>query len=249
MHQACPVCAADSYPLDVVDFNRSCIEGGGKFLPLSGVPIYYFLCEACAFCFAPAICQWPISEFENRIYNDEYREVDPHYVYRRPLANANVLINWFADKYKQIRHLDYGGGTGLLSATLRDAGWNSNSYDPFTNKDVKPECMGQFNLITAYEVFEHVPDPKALINSMSALLEPDGVVLFSTILSDGHIKLNQRINWWYAAPRNGHISLFSKKSLTILVKREGFSLGSFSEGHHILWKTLPSWAQQLIAPS
>jgi len=81
---------------------------------------------------------------------------------------------------------------------------------------------------------------------ISTLLAPEGMVLFSTLVSDGHIKHNQRINWWYAAPRNGHISLFSKQSLSILAEREGFSFGSFSPGFHILWKSLPSWAQPFI---
>ncbi|MFI4938882.1 MAG: class I SAM-dependent methyltransferase [Burkholderiales bacterium] len=247
MQQTCPVCGAVSHALDVVDFNKSCIESDNKFLPLSGIPIYYFLCEECAFCFAPEICQWPVSEFESKIYNEAYIEVDPDYVDARPRNNAANLIGMFGDMGKQFRHLDYGGGGGLLSAVLRDAGWNSHSYDPFANKDVRPEDLGRFDLISAFEVFEHVPDPVALMQGLGALLAPDGAVLFTTLLSDENIKHNQRLNWWYAAPRNGHISLFSTKSLSILVQRDGFSFDSLSAGVHILWKNSPPlWAQQFI---
>jgi hypothetical protein len=35
--------------------------------------------------------------------------------------------------------------------------------------------------------------------------------MFSTLLSDGNIKLGQKLTWWYASPRNGHISLFSRR--------------------------------------
>jgi hypothetical protein len=40
-------------------------------------------------------------------------------------------------------------------------------------------------------------------------------VLFSTLLSDGEIVRGRPLRWWYAAPRNGHISLFSAQSLRL----------------------------------
>ncbi len=55
---ACPVCASIATALDVVDFNKSCEEQKGSYLQLSGIPIYYFLCDNCNFCFAPEICAW-----------------------------------------------------------------------------------------------------------------------------------------------------------------------------------------------
>ena len=51
--------------------------------------------------------------------------------------------------------------------------------------------MGRFNLITSFEVFEHVPDVNHLISTLSSLVEEDGIVLFSTYLSDGKIARNQ----------------------------------------------------------
>ena len=91
----CPVCNSNSAPLDVVDFNKSCEELRQKYLPLSQKPIYYFLCENCHFCFAPEIYNWTISEFEEKIYNNQYIEIDPDYVENRPTANAKHLIHLF----------------------------------------------------------------------------------------------------------------------------------------------------------
>ena len=76
--------------------------------------------------------------------------------------------------------------------------------------------MGKFNLITAYEVFEHVPDVNVLMKNLTEAMTEDCLILFSTLALDENIKKNRRITWWYASPRNGHISLFSKKSLAIL---------------------------------
>lgn len=242
----CPICSDYCAALDVVDFNKSCEEVRGKFLELSGIPIYYYRCNGCQFCFAPEIARWGTLEFAERIYNEDYMLVDPDYQDTRPRGNAKSLISTFGEQGRSIRHLDYGGGAGLLSQLLNEAGWNSVSYDPFANRDVDAGTLGQFDLITAYEVFEHVPDVNELMARLSALLAPEGVVLFSTLLSDGNIVPGQRLTWWYASPRNGHISLYSKKSLGLLGAQQGFNFASFSEVFHMYGKQVPDWAKHLI---
>ncbi|MCK9382478.1 MAG: class I SAM-dependent methyltransferase [Sulfuritalea sp.] len=242
----CPVCEGACSFLDVVDFNKSCEEVRGKFLDLTGVPIYYAYCSNCSFCFAPEIAAWTLEEFEERIYNEEYILVDPDYVAIRPEANAAGLISMFGERAISIKHLDYGGGSGVLADVLKKSGWQSVSYDPFVDRNVSVDQLGKFDLITAFEVFEHVPDVQQLMSNLRSLLAPDGVILFSTLLSDANIHVNQRISWWYASPRNGHISLFSRNSLTNLAEQSGFNFGSFSEGSHIFCKEVPAWASHII---
>ena len=243
---ACPICQAACTLLDVVDFNRACNEGGATFRADAGVPIHYYLCGQCGFCFAPEFSSWRLEDFEARIYNDDYVQVDPDYLDARPRANAGSLLSTFGNRGPAIRHLDYGGGSGLLSKTLREAGWRSASYDPFVDREVRPRQLGAFELITAYEVFEHVPDVRQLITNLSQLLAADGIVLFSTLLSDGNLHAAQRLTWWYAAPRNGHISLFSGKSLALLGASERFKFGSFSTNLHVYWRRVPPWAAHIL---
>lgn len=245
---ACPVCAATTSLLDVVDFNKSCEEARGMYLPLAGVPVYYSLCDQCGFCFAPELHRWSINEFSTRIYNDDYKQVDPDYLDARPRANAQMLAAMFANQVLAIRHLDYGGGNGVLSGELFAAGWDSTSYDPFVDGPLRAD-LGRFNLVTSFEVFEHVPDVNHLVTTLASLVDDDGMVLFSTLLSDGIIARNQRIQWWYASPRNGHISLFSRRSLALLGKKEGFELVSFSPNLHAFWRKLPTWAAAVLKPA
>ena len=242
----CPICDALSAPLDVVDFNKSCAESRGIYLPLTGIPIYYSLCDKCGFCFAPEMYEWTLDEFEQRVYNDQYVDVDPDYVHKRPSLSAGALVEMFGKSGMGISHLDYGGGHGLLSDLMRDSGWKSASYDPFVDRAMRVDQLGKYDLITAFEVFEHVPDVKRLANELSMLLVPEGIVLFSTLLSDGHIQRQQRLSWWYASPRNGHISLFSANSLQTFAAGAGFHCRSFSEGFHVLWKIVPAWAAHLF---
>lgn len=239
----CPVCSAACSLLDVVDLNKSCEEQRGKRLLLAGVPIYYALCGACGFCFAPQMHVWPLDKFEALIYNDDYVLVDPDHLNVRPRANA--LRSMFPNA-SGIRHLDYGGGRGLLAKLLRESNWQSASYDPFVDRTTRPAQLGEFELITAFEVFEHVPDVQALMSDLRSLLSTDGLILFSTLLSDGKINPEQRLGWWYASPRNGHISLFSRKSLAILAQNSGFNFGSFSDGFHVFFRVVPPWAAHII---
>jgi SAM-dependent methyltransferase len=243
---SCPICDGTCIPLDVVDFNKSCEEIRGKFLRLSGISIYYYICNQCGFCFAPEFSKWELKDFEEKIYNEDYIEVDPDYKKLRPEANAKNLVNMFRGKEAEIQHLDYGGGNGLLSNILRGSGWRSSTYDPFVNRGIDLTVLGRFNLITAFEVFEHVPDVNKLFSQLKSLLEGEGIILFSTLLSDGNIMHNQRINWWYASPRNGHISLFSKNSLNVFARKHSFFVGSFNSGFHVLGRQIPQWASHII---
>ncbi len=241
----CPVCGTATSLLDAVDLNKSCEEARGRFLPVAGVPIQYYLCDQCGFCLAPEMYRWSIEDFSARIYNDDYKLVDPDYLDARPRANAHMLASMFANHLLDIRHLDYGGGNGVLSAELFAAGWNSLSYDPFVDGTWRND-LGTFNLVTSFEVFEHVPDVRHLISTLSSLVDDDGMVLFSTLLSDGNVARNQRLQWWYASPRNGHISLFSRRSLALLGQMEGFELVSFSPNLHAFWRRVPSWAADIF---
>jgi SAM-dependent methyltransferase len=249
LKHVCPVCQGECTLLDVVDMNKSCEEVRGKFFKLSGIPVYYALCGSCGFCFAPEISNWSLEEFEEKIYNAEYSLVDPDYIESRPKDNARNLISMFGDKAHTLKHLDYGGGGGLLASLLNKSNWQSLSYDPFVDIHVDIEQLGKFDLISAFEVFEHVPDMKGLMKNMHTLLAPGGIVLFSTLLSDGNIMANQRINWWYAAPRNGHISLYSKKSLAILAQDNGLNVGSISDGFYIFYTKIPVWASHIMIKS
>ena len=53
-----PICGGAATAQAVVDFNKSRIEGSGTFLPLTGIPISYYLCQKCGFCWAPEMNAW-----------------------------------------------------------------------------------------------------------------------------------------------------------------------------------------------
>jgi SAM-dependent methyltransferase len=203
------------------------------------------MCIVCGFCFAPEIQAWSREQFAESIYNDGYANVDPDYVSDRPLNNARQIDEAFGNNKQHLRHLDYGGGSGLLSATLRDHGWDSTSYDPFVDPAADVRKLGTYDLLTAFEVFEHVPDVHVLLDDLATLCREDGLILFSTLVSDGEIVRGSKLTWWYASPRNGHISLFSSKSLKLWMAGKGLNAASINPGIHAAFRKLPEWASHL----
>ena len=247
---ACPVCAGATRCHDVVDFNKHGSESRGVLLPLSGRPVYYARCGACGFCFAPELHRWSAEDMSRHIYNDGYAAVDPDYIEARPQASARQLQGMFTQlATNQVPHLDYGSGSGRLAELLRERGWNSSAYDPFVPGALVPTPGQRFGLITAYEVFEHVADLQALTHFLRDHLAPDGLLVFSTLLSDGAIQPGKRLDWWYAAPRNGHISLFSQKSLMLVLQQCGMAgYARLAPAFHIACRQQwPAWALHLVS--
>lgn len=243
----CLACGGTAYLLDVVDFNKSCNAHKGYIVPLSGIPVYYVMCDSCNFCFAPQFQSWSDQEFLDKIYNQDYIKFDPEFEEIRPRSNFNLIQSLFGDSKDCIKHLDYGAGNGRLSEMLtREAGWTSLPYDPFPFSNLNLDTLGRFNLITAFEVFEHCPNIDALFSRLQRLLDESGMIFFTTQTLDGHLVEGSRITWWYASPRNGHVTLFSQRSLMVLGAKYGLNFVSFGSAHHCYYKQFPSWAHRLL---
>jgi 2-polyprenyl-6-hydroxyphenyl methylase/3-demethylubiquinone-9 3-methyltransferase len=239
---ACKVCGTDSPLVGVVDFHKSCIEQQGKRLAMSGRPIYYRRCTRCGFLFTTALDGWDFEAFRQNIYNDEYVLVDPDYVEARPAGNAAMIAGAFPDAKGSMTVLDYGGGAGLLAARLREQGFAATTWDPFSGFDAMP--AERFDLITCFEVMEHVPFPQKTVAEMVGLMKRPGAILFSTLVQPAGFD-QVGLSWWYAAPRNGHISIYSTAALALLFQPYGLKVGSFNEGLHIAYGEIPAFTRHL----
>ncbi len=183
----CQVCQSNALPIDVVDFNKSCDLANATGAPLSGIPVYYFLCGTCGFLFAAEMQQWSPAEFSDKVYNAQYMLIDPDYAALRPRQNAEFIETRLGSVKTQLKHLDFGSGNGGLCRILRRHGWNSTSYDPYAEPGtVLPE--GKYDLVTAFEVIEHAPDVNQVMAVLSGLLAPGGAILLTTSLSDGQLQ-------------------------------------------------------------
>jgi Methyltransferase domain len=242
----CKICGSATALYGVVDFNKSRAEANGFRLPLSGVPIYYRRCANCAFLFTDAFDDWSDEQFKAHIYNDGYGEVDPDYQAVRPQANAGMVKQLWGPHKQETGVLDYGGGNDAFCAALRAAGFPvAVSYDPMVPAYARrPE--GKFQLVTCFETLEHLPDPLGGIGLLAECVAEPGLAHISTYAQPADFD-NTGVNWWYVAPRNGHISIFSRKALALAFGRHGYKTVSLSDNLHFAFRTLPSFAEQLRA--
>jgi len=240
----CKCCGGDAALFGTVDFNKSCEERRGLLLPSLGIPIAYHRCLRCEFLFTAAMDRFSRQDFLDHIYNSEYVRVDPDYVEHRPLDTAKGFAAAFPAR-RDISVLDYGGGNGRCAQALRSAGFaDVTTYDPFVPQFAdRPDR--QFDCILCTEVLEHSDRPAETLNDIVGLLRPEGLVLFSTLLQPADIT-GQGVKWWYLAPRNGHISLFTSATLNAVLTPLAFHCRSLSSNIHLAWSHVPAFARHLI---
>ncbi len=240
----CKICDGSAPLIGVVDFHKSCIELNGKKLSLSGIPIYYRRCQRCGFLFTTAFDDWSHGAFTRHIYNADYEIVDPDYELARPAANARLICQWLSRARSEIHILDYGGGNGKFAELLRKSGYAAMSYDPFTKDSDRPSA--KFEVITSFEVLEHSHTPRDTVADIASLLAEGGIIICSTLLQPENFG-NVGLSWWYVGPRNGHISIHSRASLTRLFGEIGFKLASNANNNlHVAFTSLPPFAADLL---
>ena len=237
--KSCKICDGPSPLVGVVDFHKSCLEFGQTYLTLAGIPIYYRRCRQCGFLFTTAFDDWSPQGFARHVYNADYIVVDPDYQRVRPEGNVGLVKRLLTNATRGVRILDFGGGNGTLAGLLRQSGYAAETYDPFTSDNGKPTT--KFDVITCFEVFEHTPSPRDTLAEIVSLLHDGGLIIISTLLQPSQMG-NRDLNWWYIAPRNGHISIHSRGSLTRLFDGFGFKLvGQADQNVHIAYASPPSF--------
>jgi len=213
------------------DFNRSCLDHIKPVFPPSGELVDYFQCLDCGLIFTVFFDHMNAAEMARRIYNDDYVLVDPEFESTRPRFFARLLDCIEPGTRGQIRLLDFGGGRGGLARLLHGSGFAClDSYDPFFGETALPARL--YDLITAFEVFEHADDPIGTASMASSLLAPSGLILFST-----HLQPATGVEtWWYIAPRNGHISIHTRRSLLAIARRLHLGYLPIDDGLHAFYR-------------
>jgi hypothetical protein len=175
---------------------------------------------------------------------------DPHWLaeaYQSAIAEEDLGSLWRAVRYSKAvkslinlggfdrggRFLDFGGGFGLFVRQMRDLGYDFRYHDAHCENlfargfDANLERDAPFEIITAFEVFEHLVDPLATIERLASMTL--SIVFSTAVISTPPPKLG---DWWYYLPSTGqHISFYSHRSLAIIGKRLG--LRSYSRGKEI----------------
>ena len=90
--------------------------------------------------------------------------------------------------------------------------------------------------IQQHRNLEHTPTPWETTEEIISFLNPEsGQIIISTLISD--IIRDNIIDYWYLAPRNGHVCMHSAKSLAYMFGKLGMEIQHFSPSQHVVsWK-------------
>ncbi|NET88389.1 MAG: glycosyltransferase [Kamptonema sp. SIO1D9] len=195
---------------------------------LNKYKIDYFQCSNCGF------VQTEEPFWLKEAYSQAIASSDVGLVYRN-LNFAKIVSGIIFHKFDHnANFLDYGAGYGLFVRLMRDAGFNFYWEDKFCQnifaKGFESTKDRKYELVTAFEVFEHFVNP---LSEIENILKYSQNILFSTeLLPSTNPKPNQ---WWYYALEEGqHISLYTKKALLIIADRFNFQLYSNDSSLHLL---------------
>jgi len=175
----------------------------------------YFKCDNCGYLFTEEPF-WLDEAYSRSINLSDTGLLDRNIYFSKVLS---VIIYFCFNKNGTF--LDYAGGYGVFTRLMRDIGFDFYWHDPYTQnlfangfeKEVKSDS--EFELITAFEVFEHLVNPKEELEKM---LSYSKTIVFSTELLPKDIPDPKE--WWYYGFNHGqHISFYTEKTLHTLANQ------------------------------
>jgi hypothetical protein len=152
---------------------------------------------------------------------------------------AAIIIYFLFNK--GAKFLDYAGGYGIFTRLMRDIGFDFYWHDPYsTNLMARGfeifDGTGKFELVTCFEVLEHLPNP---IEEIEKIFNYSDSILFSTTLLPS--PMPKPGEWSYYGTEHGqHVSFYSLETLEFIAKKFGCNL--YGKGDlYLLTKRTPKF--------
>lgn len=144
----------------------------------------------------------------------------------------------FIESYvaKQGKLLDVGSAAGFFLKVAKDAGWKvqgiepnkglaawgSKEYDiPISTDDFLKSKLpdASFDVVTFWDVLEHVSDPRAYVREAARVLKPGGYLFVNYPDVDSISSRIFKQKWWFISPV--HLYYFNRKTLMHYFEEEG----------------------------
>lgn len=240
---ACPICGCDTELYDAgtttpeIFFTTEPSYHIAAGQRSSRLPFYR--CTSCGHGFAPLnLPPKAISDWYARSPQDE--------VFLQDEAARRVTAQ------KTLHHLghhitppstlfDIGAGPGLFLDEVKKRGWQVQGLEPAgwavdyahhtlrltslrhgTIHNVTSYPAHTFDVVTSFDVIEHLVTPGDLVAAVSHVLKPGGILLLTTPRFNSFFARLSGTRWHALFP--AHIHLFSNNSLQHLLKKHGFTI-------------------------
>ena len=222
----CPIgCRA---PVEETDFHTAqgcllkCTACGHLFSQVTTSEFMDSMAE-----FNRAAGTWPAPENESSLVRST----------RKMLEITGKLMN---KEPSQLKFLDVGCSSGAFmyvagrmgvacegvepaeQAALAARSAGLNVHHGFVEQTALPE--NAYDVITLFEVIEHLKDPATLLSACHSLLKTGGLMVIRTANTDSWTVRWMKERWHYfdIHRHGGHISFFNPESMTALARQTGF---------------------------
>ena len=205
-------------------------------------------CNRCGLVF---VNPQPTSELTDKIYNENYFAGGNQFGYQGINYLSKENEKWFKfvptkalNKIEKIvsqkgRLLDIGCAVGYALEVARDKGWEIYGVEisryaskiaekklgitivPKLEETIFPSRY--FDVITTFEILEHIHNPDQFIATISKLLNKDGILCISTPNLDHANTLKNFKDWPYLTPPE-HLFYFNKETISKLLNKYGFTV-------------------------
>ncbi len=227
--ESCPICDSTDNKILFNRFNinivqcENCTCGYPEIFPVNTADVY-------------SDAEYlPIAQ-SDYLENVEYRKE------RFGKERLKLLASLYPKTLEECSILDVGCGTGWFLELAQEQGCQvfgqelGKDLAGFTSQRLGIQVWqgnldtiknNQFDIITLFDVIEHVPNPKRVVNSIFRLLKKGGIALFFTPNLDSYGFKILKENSSLVMPVE-HLFYFTPKSIKLLVETSGFSVEYFT---------------------
>jgi len=210
----------------------------------------FLKCQGCNL-----ICVSPLpSPDEIKAYYEKEYELDTGMY--RALVQAETLAQATAQsRLRAIRKyisgqrlLDIGCSTGAFLGEAAKAGYEcegidistlaieiarSNNCQAYATIVENFSTEAQYDVVTGFDVLEHVLDPVSFLKSVYNLLKPNRILALTSHDTRSIFCRFMGRHWYFYMPEE-HLFNFNRKNLSLLLSRLGFEVLHYSRAHKIL---------------
>ena len=205
-------------------------------------------CLECSHLWAPGASAGD-ANYDALYYNSAAHPNEDQTGYSDYLANLDRRVKGFRSRVDQIemlmgrrgRLLDYGCAVGACVKAARDAGWDAVGYERSTwAAEYGRKMLGvdivigatsdetifprqSFDVVTLWDVIEHVDRPREVLAFAARVLKPGGLIAMNTVNASSLGARMAGARWRHLAPPY-HLQYFTRASLRRLIADAGFDI-------------------------
>jgi len=176
--------------------------------------VRYYECEQCGY------LQTETPYWLDQAYANAINDSDTGIMMRNRQNLGRVIMTLLSIGQLNGMVIDHAGGYGILVRLLRDAGIDARWSDKYCENllakgfEAETKCC---DLLTAFEVFEHLVDPVTELRDM--LASAPAVLISTELLPDASTPVR---DWWYLGTHHGqHVGFFTVATLESMARQIG----------------------------